>query len=115
VQDLDGPGDARSGARGFCHGPFFSPDGASLRYLEVDGVKVVSLSGGDPRSVGEGGGWRTTRGGSSIWIDDWVYYVDDNGGISRAAASGSSAPQSITRPGPSSELHRYPQPLPGGK
>jgi serine/threonine protein kinase/Tol biopolymer transport system component len=113
VQDLDRPGEARpvlGTSGGF--GPFFSPDGTSLGYLGSDGVKVVSLSGGDPRSVGEGGGWRTD--GGAIWVDDWVYYVDGTGGISRAAASGTGAAQSITRPDPDLR-YRYPQPLPGGE
>jgi hypothetical protein len=111
VQDLDRPGEARPvrGTRG-AFGPFFSPDGASLGYLS-DGVEVVSLSGGDPRPVGEG---ITLVNGSAIWVDDWVYYVDDSGGISRAPVSGTGAPQPITRPD-SSEFHSNPQPLPGGE
>jgi hypothetical protein len=62
--------------------------------------------------VGKGGGWRT--GGDAIWIDDWVYYIDETGGIRRAAAAGRGAPQSITRPDPDVR-NRYPQPLPDGE
>jgi hypothetical protein len=77
----------------------------------LDGVAVVSLSGGEPRSVGEG---ISLAQGGAVWIEDSVYYVDDTQAISRAASSGGSAPQSITRPDPS-ETHSHPQPLPGGE
>ncbi|WP_309670167.1 protein kinase [Gemmatimonas sp.] len=93
----------------------FAPDGKSLAFLGAGGtIRRISVEGGPSTVIApQPGSFRTML---SWGADDWVYYTQRSGALSRVSASG-GAPESITLL--DSARHEFshwdPQLLPGGK
>ena len=71
--------------------PFWSPDGKSIGFTSTEGERrqlfVMPAAGGTPRSLAD-------SAFHGAWGDDqFVYYVNAGGGLSRVAAGGGSKPQ----------------------
>jgi serine/threonine protein kinase len=94
--------------------PFFSPDGKTLGFFAGFSLKVVSLAGGEARTL-----WPTPVFGGAVFSSDGetIYFnpeVDD--GIWKVPVAGGEATPVTTplRDG-FDNSHRYPDVLPGGK
>ncbi len=92
--------------------PFFSPDGQSVGFSTGNELKRVELSGGVPRSLvsdlnlgGRGASWGTNGIVYARAIADGLWKIDSEGGQA----------ESLTKPEPGEQTHRWPQWLPDGK
>jgi serine/threonine protein kinase len=92
----------------------FSPDGKSLAYFGATGtIRRMAVEGGPSTVIGPPTSFRNPL----HWgVDDWVYFTQNSGALSRVRASG-GAPESITSIDSARRdfAHWDPQLLPGGK
>jgi hypothetical protein len=90
--------------------PFFSPDGEWIAFGAGGKLKKISIHGGSPVTLCDGG----LRGGS--WGEDgYIVAALGNGkGLSRIPGGGGT-PQSLTMLENLELTHRWPQVLPGGR
>jgi serine/threonine-protein kinase len=90
--------------------PFFSPDGEWVAFGAGGKLKKISVHGGSPVTLCDGG----LRGGS--WGEDGyiIASLGNSVGLSRIPEAGGS-PQPLTKPEYGEMTHRWPQVLPGGK
>jgi serine/threonine-protein kinase len=90
------------------YAPFFSPDGQSVGFSAGSDLKVVSLLGGEPKTLCS----RSSEKGG-CWGPDGMIYFTDIGVLSRVpAAGGQPEPLEARYGGPVWGV--YPQVLPGG-
>ena len=96
--------------------PFFSPDSASLGFLQGRSVNRIALGGGAPVPMLADLDINTIRG--VAWgDDDWIYYTPNySAGLWRVRASGGD-PQQLTTPdfAQGEKTHRFPFVLPGSQ
>ena len=64
--------------------PAISPDGQEIAFCSPGGVRVVSLHGGEPRTLAQG------ALGGTAWSEDgaWIYFADVYNGLKRVPAAG---------------------------
>ena len=94
--------------------PTFSPDGERIAYtVNVNQVKVVSVSGGPPVALMPPG---AGSGGGEVWgLDGWIYF-DSPLGLSRVSADGGAAALLIPYDSAAGEIgHAWPCALPNGR
>jgi eukaryotic-like serine/threonine-protein kinase len=113
LRALDNP-DAKAipGTEGASN-PFLSPDGRWVGFFAQGKLKKVSIDGGAPITLCDGG----VGGGASWGADDTIVFSRaTDSGLWRIPAAGGQ-PQVLTTPDPAKGeySHRYPQFLPGGK
>ncbi len=104
------------GTEGGCN-PFFSPDGQSVGYFLRSGpsefdLKIVSVEGGQPRTLVGGASSNYTTG--AAWGSEGTIVFSDSSGLYRILATGGSKEQ-LTQPDTENgeRAHRFPQLLPG--
>jgi Tol biopolymer transport system component len=103
VRAIPGTEDARQ--------PFFSPDGAWVGFFTRDGLKKVSLAGGNPVTLV--GGLEGAIWGSGAWGEDGtIVFGTPTAGLRRVSADGGT-PQEVTTVGEQENEHGYPAPVPG--
>ena len=95
-------------------GPFFSPDGNWIGFIQDDKLKRKPLTGGAPVElceVGENGGLE--RGGA--WAADDTIIFTLNAGLARISAFEPGEPEIIVVPDPAAKERRYgpPRMIPG--
>ncbi|MHC4539905.1 MAG: protein kinase domain-containing protein [Planctomycetota bacterium] len=90
--------------------PFFSPDGQSVGFFADEKLKVVSLLGGEPRTICVASFPRAT----GSWGDDGMIYFTGRGGLSKVPAEGGNSELLL---GTESDHlgGQHPQILPGGE
>ncbi len=89
--------------------PFFSPDGQSVGFFVDEKLKIVSLRGGEPRTICVA----SYPQASGSWGDDGMIYFTGSGGLSRVPATGGETELLGTESDPLGG--QFPQILPGGK
>jgi Tol biopolymer transport system component/tRNA A-37 threonylcarbamoyl transferase component Bud32 len=91
--------------------PVYSPDGASVAFISAGRLRVISLTGGPPVTLVDGG---VANGPSGLaWSDDgWLYFRPaDKDAIGRVSENGGG--WKIVTSGPGEDL--YPDAIPGGR
>jgi serine/threonine-protein kinase len=91
--------------------PFFSPDGRWIGFWSTRTLKKVPAGGGVPMTVVEGAGFLGTSWGTD---DTIVYSTDPGTELWRVSAEG-GAPQRVTVKARNSDVHCWPQLLPGNR
>ena len=91
--------------------PFFSPDGASVGFLEGQALKRVPLQGGAAVTVVEANAFN-----GAAWLSDDTIVFQSRSGLMRVSATGGNAHQlTVVDPGRSELEHHSPIALPGGR
>ncbi|UCG55604.1 MAG: serine/threonine-protein kinase, partial [Phycisphaerales bacterium] len=98
------------------HNPFFSPDGQWVGFFTEEGLKKVSLAGGEPLTLRENIQGSVAAFGS--WSDDGTIIFSAPGGSRglRRISDDGGQPETLIAPVPEEGggYYRYPQVLPGG-
>jgi len=85
----------------------FSPDDSAIAFVSSGALNVVALAGGAPRRLTSVESHFVTWG-----ADGWIYFTDDNGGVSRVPAGGGRT-EPVTRPDSLARALVVTQVLPG--
>jgi serine/threonine-protein kinase len=93
--------------------PRFSPDGASLAFVEDRGIVTLPLSGG-PTSLVVSDLVRLEVGGFTWGPDGSIYFSGADGGLWRSSR-GRAEPERVTTPSSDGEVHLWPDVLPGAR
>ena len=100
-----------AGVRGNLNSPFFSPDGQWIAYFERAALKKISIGGGAPVTLYEGGE-RYFRSGAAWAPDGTIIFFEDGRGILRVRDSGGEP--EVLVPMDENSYASAPQILPGG-
>ncbi len=85
-----------------------SPDGREVALIIGDSIRVRSLASPSSRLVAPEGAKCCLR-----WNEGWIYYTDDQNGLSRVPVGGGGTERLTVNTGPEL-IHAWPAPLPGG-
>jgi len=100
--------------------PFLSPDGRWVGFVAGGKLQKVSVEGGSPRLIVDGSDLGPWGPYGASWGEDGsiVYALGQGAGsassLYRVSAEGGT-PQKLTDPDPQTEVHVWPQILPGGR
>jgi serine/threonine-protein kinase len=115
VRDLDQLHATPLAGSGAAQHPFFSPDGSRVGFFASGDLRVASLSGGPPMTLGDTG----VGGTGGTWGSDGYLYLDGdlpgNGLVRVPEGGGASEPVTMTDSTRGEEGHLWPEALPGGR
>ena len=94
----------------FASAPFFSPTGDSLGFVQDEKLRIVALSGGSVKTLGD---WNSTLAPGGTWGDDGTIVFSSAGLLYRVTASG-GAPSVVDLPSMRGSVIR-PHFLPGSR